>query len=361
VITKIDFSTLTPQEWVKVNSTLCTCASLLLTINLVNQFTYRYFKGVGLWMKTVIHFVSLVLINERSIKWPELTVSLMALATFAITQPWRSEVLNKCPPFLTDMADMVSDNDMLIIGNEERIEQLENRLRNIRNPNCVLVGKSGIGKTSVLKGVVALMKAGKLKDQSPLKGKRIFELDHNSFMSNTGLVGDLSTKIYSLIQFTKNNPDVYIFIDEFYITFYEGKYHDNPTAFADYLKSPLTNNEIRIIGCSTDEEFKMIEKNIAYQRRFEKITIQEPSAESCVKILKHRMVLAPFTDSYPSVAFTDDGLQSIVNSSFSMERKLGQPDRSITLMESVAGYFNKKLIDENDVDTYLRNIANQKK
>jgi hypothetical protein len=256
---------------------------------------------------------------------------------------------NQIPYFLTDMSNEIQQKDLGVLVDGELVKQVERRFRVSEKPNVILRGKPGAGKSALMYYIAWLLKEGKINPTSPLYGKKIFHLNHNAFLSHTMFMGQLQERIDALVKFAKD-PNVIIFIDELHIMMTAGASIGNPQGIMQYLKEPLSRNEIRIIGASTEEEYnQLIATDSAFDRRFNCISIYEPSAQACLNILKHRLNQEPKQELFKEVTFTDEALKFIIAVTFLLDdQKKGQPDKAITLMSTIASYavdWDSKVID----------------
>jgi ATP-dependent Clp protease ATP-binding subunit ClpC len=212
-------------------------------------------------------------------------------------------------------------------GREEEILRAVQVLSRRKKNNLVLVGNPGCGKTAI-----AEMLAQKIADKDIphiLQGKTIFSLDIPSIVAGTQYRGQMEERLKAITNYLAVNPDVIIFIDEIHIIMESNS--SNSMSIANILKPYLTNGTIQCIGATThDEHKKHFEKDAAMSRRFQKLSIDDPSAEVTVKILEN--CKGQYED-FHQVVYPQEVLNKIPHLAkrFLIDRHL--PDSAIDIMD----------------------------
>jgi ATP-dependent Clp protease ATP-binding subunit ClpA len=349
-------------SYLKSSRAACTAASVVLSIQVVNEIASRFFTGasslyqISLYSFTVGMILNIAHESPVSTLYIMTALNLVALCIRAVRE--KAEDTPTTPDFLVDMAESASDEHILM-ANDIRVQELQYALKNSEKSSVVLVGLPGVGKSALMAHVAALLKKGEIDASSRLYGKRIFFLDHNSFLSDTKYVGELNGKIQKLLRFCKQNPDIYIFIDELHLVLEAGKSSSNNNSVADYLKVPISKGEIRIIGASTPREYeKRTRKDPAFERRFQNITIRGPTPDECFQMLYHYSESLSFKKDYPNVTFTQEALKKIIKTTNLIRLDLGQPDKARTALADIAGRSDGQ-IDEQRIGQLLKDYLSR--
>ncbi len=168
-----------------------------------------------------------------------------------------------------------------LVGNEWILKKLEKKL--ITGNSIALVGETGAGKTTLVKGLAYAIKTNMVSDC--LKNKTIVSVNTNALLSGTSYRGQLERKIAKLLDMAKQNKDVIFFFDEMH-TLMSGKSNAGDPSFADILKSALSEKDIQIIGTTTTKEWdEILGQDIAFRNRFKMINIPFPEEEQLTDIL----------------------------------------------------------------------------
>ena len=171
-----------------------------------------------------------------------------------------------------------------------------------RKNNPVFVGDAGVGKTALAEGLATRL----LRTTSPIcsKGAEVFSLDTAALLAGTRFRGDFEERFKAVITALAKRPMPILFIDEIHSTVGAGATTGGTMDLATLIKPVLTAGELRVVGSTTHEEFKHIEKDRALARRLQKITIDEPSIQETVRILQG---LRSRYEAHHRVKYTDDG------------------------------------------------------
>ena len=215
-----------------------------------------------------------------------------------------------------------------VVGRDDEIGRIVEILGRRKKNNPMLIGEPGVGKSAVVEGLALRIAAGNVP--SALKGKRIFSLDIGSVVAGTRYRGDFEKRIKGIISILKANPDIILFIDEFHTVVGAGGAQGSLDA-AGMLKPALARGEIQCIGATTLDEFtKIIEKDGALDRRFQKVLVEAPDIGKSIEILT---CLKDNYEQFHGVVFTPEAIEACVRLTdrYISERSL--PDKAIDALD----------------------------
>src|SRR2546427_66634 len=173
-----------------------------------------------------------------------------------------------------------------LIGRTEELQRTIEVLCRRRKNNPVFVGEAGVGKTAMAEGLATrLLASGDTSVPEALKDAEVFALDTAGLLAGTRFRGDFEERFKAVIKALSARPKAILFIDEMHSTVGAGATTGGTMDLATLIKPILTAGDLRVIGSTTFEEFKHIEKDRALARRLQKIAIDEPSTEEAIKIL----------------------------------------------------------------------------
>lgn len=204
--------------------------------------------------------------------------------------------------------------------------------RRTKNNPC-LIGEPGVGKTAVAEGLALQIARGEAAEM--LRDKRIVSMDLTAMVAGTKYRGDFEERVKTALEEVRKAGDVILFIDEMHNLIGAGAAEGAVDA-ANILKPTLARGEIQIIGATTLEEYRRhIEKDAALERRFQPVTVAEPSQEEAVEILKG---LRDKYEAHHRVRITDEAIQAAVkfSSRYIADRFL--PDKAIDLIDEAASH-----------------------
>ena len=170
-----------------------------------------------------------------------------------------------------------------LIGRAEELQRTIEVLCRRRKNNPVFVGDAGVGKTAMAEGLATRLLSDDV--QGALKDAEVFSLDTGALLAGTRFRGDFEERFKAVIKALSTKPSAILFIDEIHSTVGAGAVSGGTMDLATLIKPILTAGDLRVIGSTTFEEFKQIEKDRALARRLQKIAIDEPSIEETVRIL----------------------------------------------------------------------------
>ena len=218
-----------------------------------------------------------------------------------------------------------------IIGRDKEIDRLIEILCRKTKNNPVLIGEAGVGKTAVVEGLAQKMISGSVPEE--IKGKIIYSLDVAGLMSGTKYRGALEEKLKNVINIILQNKNIILFIDEIH-TLGQAGTSKGEISPADVLKPYLARGEIQTIGATTTEEYrKFIEKDKALERRFQPITVDAPTEETTIEILKS---LKPGFEVFHKVKISEEAINSAVSLSVRYITNRNLPDKAIDLIDEAS-------------------------
>jgi len=215
-----------------------------------------------------------------------------------------------------------------LIGRAAELQRTIEVLCRRRKNNPVFVGDAGVGKTAMAEGLAQRLLAPDV--QETLKGAEIFSLDTGALLAGTRFRGDFEERFKAVIKALSDRPRPILFIDEIHSTVGAGATTGGTMDLATLIKPILTAGDLRVIGSTTFEEFKHIEKDRALARRLQKIAIDEPSTEEAIRILAG---LKSRYEAHHRVAYTDAALEAAVKLAGRHLRDYRLPDSAIDLID----------------------------
>ncbi|MDO4489265.1 MAG: ATP-dependent Clp protease ATP-binding subunit [Eubacteriales bacterium] len=224
-------------------------------------------------------------------------------------------------------------NDVLdpVIGRDNEIMRVIQILSRRTKNNPCLIGEPGVGKTAVAEGLAQMIVAGNVPDS--IAGKRLLSLDIGGMVAGTKYRGEFEERIKKIINEVTSCGNVLLFIDELHTIIGAGGAEGALDA-ANILKPALARGEMQIIGATTIEEYrKHIEKDTALERRFQPVTVDEPTPEATFDILKG---LRPRYEAHHNVKIADDALKAAVTLSERYINDRFLPDKAIDLIDEAA-------------------------
>jgi len=250
----------------------------------------------------------------------------------------KQDVNSKLPDSLKDMGIDLTERARLgkmdpIIGREKETSRIIEILCRKTKNNPVLIGEAGVGKSAVVEGLAQAIVKGDVPEL--LKGKTIFSLEIGSLMAGTKYRGSMEEKLKNAIETIINEKNIIVFIDEIHMLAQAGS-KDGEVSPSDMLKPYLARGEMQTIGATTTEEYrKFIEKDKALERRFQPITVDQPTEEDAIKILKG---IRDSYEAFHKIKITDEAIESAVNLSvrYIMDRSL--PDKAIDLIDEACSH-----------------------
>ena len=218
-----------------------------------------------------------------------------------------------------------------VIGREKEIRRVIQILSRRTKNNPVLIGEPGVGKTAIAEGLAQMVIAGNVPED--LKDKRVVSLDLTGMLAGTKYRGDFEERIKSAMDEIKKAGDIILFIDELHTIIGAGGAEGAIDA-ANIIKPALGRGEIQVIGATTLDEYRRhVEKDAALERRFQPVTVNEPTYEESIAII---MGLRDRYEAHHKLKISDEAIEAAVrlSSRYITDRYL--PDKAIDLMDEAA-------------------------
>jgi ATP-dependent Clp protease ATP-binding subunit ClpA len=225
-----------------------------------------------------------------------------------------------------------------LIGRVDELQRTMEILCRRRKNNPVFVGDAGVGKTALAEGLASRL----LQDDVPdlLEGAEVFSLDTGALLAGTRFRGDFEERFKAVINALAKRPMPILFIDEIHSTVGAGATTGGTMDLATLIKPILTTGQLRVVGSTTHEEFKHIEKDRALARRLQKITIDEPSTQETVRILQG---LRSRYEGHHRVRYTDESLEAAAKLAARHLRDYKLPDSAIDLIDEAGAKMRLKV------------------
>ena len=224
-----------------------------------------------------------------------------------------------------------------MVGRAEELERVIQILNRRQKNNPCLIGEPGVGKTAIAEGLAQRIADGEVPDK--LKGKQVFLLDLTALVAGTQFRGQFESRMKGLIEEIRRHGNIILVIDEVHNIVGAGDAEGSMNA-ANILKPALSRGEIQVIGATTFAEYrKHIEKDSALERRFQPVTVNEPSIEDSIRILKG---IAHYYEDYHGVTISDEMCRQavIMSERYITDRFL--PDKAIDLIDEACSDVNLK-------------------
>ena len=231
-----------------------------------------------------------------------------------------------------DLTEMARQGVMdPVVGREDEIGRVIQILSRRAKNNPCLIGEPGVGKTAVVEGLAQRITQGLVPEK--MKNRRLVVLDLSGMVAGSKYRGEFEERIKKVIAEVMEHPGILLFIDELHTIIGAGGAEGALDA-SNILKPSLSRGEIQIIGATTIEEYrKHIEKDAALERRFQPVTVEEPTQEQAVEILKG---LRPYYEKHHGVTITDEALEAAVKMSIRYIADRHLPDKAIDLMDEAS-------------------------
>jgi ATP-dependent Clp protease ATP-binding subunit ClpA len=259
-----------------------------------------------------------------------------------------------------------------LIGRTTELQRTIEVLCRRRKNNPVFVGDAGVGKTAMAEGLATRLLADDV--QGALKAAEVFSLDTGALLAGTRFRGDFEERFKAVVKALAARPKAILFIDEIHATVGAGAVTGGTMDLATLIKPILSAGDLRVIGSTTFDEFKQVEKDRALARRLQKITIDEPSAEETVQILAG---LRSRYEAHHGVTYTEAALSAAAKLAARHLRDYRLPDSAIDLIDEAGAVMrlaapenttpaagaadtkpNGTVVDASDIERVVARMAN---
>ncbi|MDM8182699.1 AAA family ATPase [Enterococcus cecorum] len=245
-----------------------------------------------------------------------------------------------------------------VIGRDQEINRVIEILNRRNKNNPVLIGEPGVGKTAVVEGLALKIVAEEVPQK--LQGKEVIRLDVASLVQGTGIRGQFEERMQQLIQEVTNADNIILFIDEVHEIVGAGSVGEGALDAGNILKPSLARGELQLIGATTLNEYRMIEKDPALERRMQPVQVDEPSVEETITILKG---IQKRYEDYHHVKYTDEAIEqaAILSNRYIQDRFL--PDKAIDLLDEAGSKKNLTIafVDPKSIEKKLDYAQQQKR
>lgn len=248
------------------------------------------------------------------------------------------------------------DIDPVIGRDDEIIRVIEILNRRTKN-NPVLIGEPGVGKTAVVEGLAQKIVDGDVPHK--LQGKQVIRLDVVSLVQGTGIRGQFEERMQKLMEEIRKREDIILFIDEIHEIVGAGSASDGNMDAGNILKPALARGELQLVGATTLNEYRIIEKDTALERRMQPVKVNEPTVEETITILKG---IQKKYEDYHHVQYTDAAIEAAATLSNRYIQDRFLPDKAIDLLDEAGSKMNLTLnfVDPKVIDQRLIEAENLK-
>jgi ATP-dependent Clp protease ATP-binding subunit ClpE len=244
-----------------------------------------------------------------------------------------------------------------VVGRDSEIKRVIEILNRRTKNNPVLIGEPGVGKTAVVEGLAQKIVDGDVPQK--LMEKEVIRLDVASLVQGTGIRGQFEERIQKLIEEIKQAENVILFIDEVHEIVGAGAAGDGNMDAGNILKPALARGELQMVGATTLNEYRIIEKDAALERRLQPVRVDEPSVEETIRILKG---LQPRYEDYHHVKYTDEAIAAAATLSNRYIQDRFLPDKAIDLLDETGSKKNLtiQIVDPKTIEKKLQEAEEQK-
>lgn len=248
------------------------------------------------------------------------------------------------------------DIDPVIGRDDEIIRVIEILNRRTKN-NPVLIGEPGVGKTAVVEGLAQKIVDGDVPHK--LQGKQVIRLDVVSLVQGTGIRGQFEERMQKLMEEIRKREDIILFIDEIHEIVGAGSASDGNMDAGNILKPALARGELQLVGATTLNEYRIIEKDAALERRMQPVKVDEPTVDETITILKG---IQKKYEDYHHVQYTDAAIEAAATLSNRYIQDRFLPDKAIDILDEAGSKMNLTLnfVDPKVIDQRLIEAENLK-
>jgi ATP-dependent Clp protease ATP-binding subunit ClpA len=232
-----------------------------------------------------------------------------------------------------------------VIGRVDELENIALALGRRSKNNVILVGDPGVGKTAIAEGLAFNIVNGAVPDF--LKDYKVYSLDISAMLAGSKYRGDFEERFKHVIKALQKKGKTVLFIDEAHMISGAGSASNSANDLANMMKPALSKGNIKVVASTTWEEYrKHFEKDRALMRRFQRITVDEPTQEMTISILQG---IKKYYEGFHNVKIRNDAIQAAVKLSVKYQTDKKLPDKAIDLIDVACSRFNLKLADERTI------------
>tara|TARA_Y100000022_G_scaffold117711_1_gene101666 strand:- start:2528 stop:4756 length:2229 start_codon:yes stop_codon:yes gene_type:complete len=263
------------------------------------------------------------------------------------------ENTNFLSKYTINLNQLVTENkNDLLIGREDELNRIIQVLSRRKKNNPLLVGDTGVGKTAIVEGLARLISENKAHES--LSSTEILSLDMGALLAGSKYRGDFEKRLKNIIEEIKEKSKAILFIDEIHTVIGAGAVSGSVMDASNILKPFLTNGDVCCIGSTTYSEYrKIFEKDYAFSRRFQKIDIDEPSAQDTIKIIEG--IISKF-ESFHDVKYEQESIYASVELSEKYLNDRNFPDKAIDVIDEAGAYFKLQANKKNQTTISRSNI-----
>ena len=248
--------------------------------------------------------------------------------------------------FTTNLNEAVKKNKIdPVIGRVDELENIALAMGRRSKNNVILVGDPGVGKTAIAEGLAFNIVKGAVPDF--LKDYTVYNLDISAMLAGSKYRGDFEERFKMVLKGLSKKGKTVLFIDEAHMISGAGSASNSANDLANMMKPALSKGNIKVVASTTWEEYrKHFEKDRALMRRFQRITVDEPTQEVTLQILKG---IKKYYEEFHKVKIKDDALSAAIKLSVKYQADKKLPDKAIDLIDVACSRFNLKLADERTI------------